>query len=378
MSETLPRWDMPTVDFIETDAERVQDEIFAAYKAFTGRSLAEGDPIRLFLLSIAAIIVQQRVAINYAGQQNLLTYAQGNFLDALGLFVGVTRLPETAATATFTFTLARALGSAYIIPAGFQITNGDVTFATDEAVEIRVGDLTATTRATCLEAGTIGNGYAPSSIDTIVTPVSFLASAINSTETTGGSDKEDDASLAERIRLAPNGFSTAGPRKAYEYHTKSVNPSIIDVAVWTPSPGTVFVHPLLKDGIEETEDLLSQIREHLNADEIRPLTDSVVVEWPGKHNYSIVVEYYINEADRANAATIRSRVDAAVEEYRVWQSGKIGRDLDPEMLACKVKAAGVGRIATLTPSFANYAELAANVVARCTGVTVNFLGFKDN
>ena len=117
MSET-PRWNMPAVDFVETDAERVQAEIFEAYQAFTGRTLAEGDPVRLFLLSIAAIIVQQRAAINYAGQQNLLTYAQGNFLDALGLFVGVSRLPETAAAATFRFVLSASLGSAYEIPAG--------------------------------------------------------------------------------------------------------------------------------------------------------------------------------------------------------------------------------------------------------------------
>lgn len=376
MSESLPRWDMPAVEFIETDAERVQNEIFAAYKAFTGRTLADGDPIRLFLLSIAAIIVQQRAAINYAGQQNLLTYAQGNFLDALGVFVGVSRLPETAATATFKFTLARTLGSAYVIPAGFQITNGDVTFATNDAVAVEVGELTTEVRATCITAGTVGNGYAVGSIDTMVSPTTFLASAVNTTETTGGSDAEDDASFAERIRLAPNGFSTAGPRKAYEYHTKSVNPAIIDVAVLSHSPGSVFVHPLLEDGVEQTEDLLEQVREHLNSDDIRPLTDNVMVEWPKRHNYSIVVEYYINESDRVNASAIRSRVDAAVEEYRVWQCSKIGRDLDPEMLACKVKDAGAGRIATLTPSFSDYAELGADVVAHCTSVTVNFLGFK--
>lgn len=376
MNETLPRWGMPSVEFIETDAERVQDEIFAAYTAFTGRRLADGDPIRLFLLSIAAIIVQQRVAINYAGQQNLLTYAQGNFLDALGLFVGVNRLPETAATATFKFTLAHPLGSAYVIPAGFQVTNGDVTFATNESVVVPVGELSIETRATCIEAGVVGNGYDEGTIDTMVSPSAFLASAANTTETTGGSDKEDDASFAERIRLAPNGFSTAGPRKAYEYHTKSVNPAIIDVAVLSDAPGSVRVHPLLEDGVEQTEDLLEQVREHLNSDDIRPLTDNVMVEWPGRHNYSIVVEYYINESDRVNASAIRARVEAAVEEYRIWQGSKIGRDLDPEMLACKVKDAGAGRIATLTPSFSDYAELGAGVVAHCTSVTVNFLGFK--
>lgn len=372
----FPRWSMPDVDFVETDAEKVKDEIFAAYRAFTGRTLADGDPVRLFLLSIAAIIIQQRAAINHAGRQNLLTYAQGNYLDALGLFVGVTRLPETAATATFRFTLSAALGSAYTIPAGFQVTNGAVTFATDEPALVPVGELVTEARATCLTAGTAGNGHAAGAIATMVSPATFIASAENVTETTGGADREDDESLAERIRLAPNGFSTAGPRNAYVYHTKSVSPAIIDVSVASPSPGVVVVYPLLKDGLENTDDLLTQIDDYLNADDIRPLTDEVIVEWPARHHYTIVVEYYINESNRANAATIRERVEAAVEEYRVWQGGKIGRDLDPEMLACKVKDAGAGRIATLTPAFSDYAALDPGTVAFCDGVTVNFLGFK--
>ena len=68
----MPRWNMPEVNFTETDAQKVQDEIFAAYTAFTARTLADGDPVRLLLLSLAPIIIQQRAALNYAGQQNRL------------------------------------------------------------------------------------------------------------------------------------------------------------------------------------------------------------------------------------------------------------------------------------------------------------------
>lgn len=372
----FPRWDMPAVNFVEADAERVQAEIFEAYRAFTGRALADGDPVRLFLLSIAAIIVQQRAAINYAGQQNLLTYAQGNFLDALGLFVGVSRLPETPASATFRFVLSASLGSAYDIPAGTQITNGTVTFATDEPAVIPAGESIADVRATCLTAGTAGNGYAVGAIDTQVSPATFIESAKNITATSGGADREADEALAERIRLAPNGFSTAGPRNAYISHTKAVSSAIIDVSVLSPEPGQVFVYPLLRDGLEYTQDLIDQISAHLNAEDIRPLTDMVTVSWPFRHNYTIAVAYYINESDRANAATIRARVEAAVEEYRLWQGSKIGRDLDPEMLACKVKDAGAGRIETLTPAFDDYSVLGPDTVAFCEDVSVAFLGFK--
>ena len=80
MSETIPRWNLPDVNFVSADPEAIQAEMFAAYTAITGRTLAPGDPIRLFILAIADIIIQQRAAINYAGQQNLLSYARGEFL----------------------------------------------------------------------------------------------------------------------------------------------------------------------------------------------------------------------------------------------------------------------------------------------------------
>ena len=372
----MPRWNMPEVNFTETDAQKVQDEIFAAYTAFTGRTLANGDPVRLFLLSIASIIIQQRAAINYAGQQNLLSYADGSYLDALGLYMGVSRLPASFATAMFKFTLSTSLAEAYQVPAGTAITNGVVTFTTDAAAYIPAGGRSVETRATCKTAGSSGNGYAVGEIDTMEAPLAFISSVSNTTETSGGSDEEDDETFAERIKIAPNGFSVAGPKKAYIYHAKSVNPSIIDVAVITPSAGVVDVYILTEDGVALTSELISQVQDYLSSDTVRPLTDKVTVKEPVYFDYEIKVEYRINESDRANAATIQTRVSDAVESYRVWQSGKIGRDLDPERLVSLVKDAGAGNIVTLEPAFNDYTVLSENTVARCTGVTVNFLGFK--
>ena len=103
MSETIPRWSLPEIDFVETDSATIQAEIINKYEQVSGRSLATGDPVRLFLLAIADIIIQQREAINIAGQQNLLSYAQGEYLDALGQYLAVTRLPASSAVTTILF-----------------------------------------------------------------------------------------------------------------------------------------------------------------------------------------------------------------------------------------------------------------------------------
>jgi phage-related baseplate assembly protein len=380
MGETLPRWNLPEIDFISADPEAIQSAMFSAYTAITGRTLAPGDPIRLFILTIAEIIIQQRAAINYTGRQNLLSYAQGEYLDALGLYLAVERLPAAHAKTTLQFTLSVELEENYIIPAGFEVTNGVVTFATDDELVIEAGETEGQVAATCTVAGEAGNGYIAGQITTIVQPMAFLASAENVTQSSGGADVEDDADFAERIRLAPNSFSVAGPKKAYIYHTLSVNPGIIDVAVTSPTPGTVIVRPLMEGGGLASDEILQEIAEHLSSDDIRPLTDEVLVRRPNQSIYSINVEYWINRDDAAKAATIRADVEAAVEKYRVWQQSKIGRDITPGRLIANVINAGAARIDAETLSPRDYTELGEETVASCGPgeVTIVYKGMKDD
>lgn len=380
MSETLPRWNLPDVNFVDADPEAVQAAMFSAYTAITGRTLAPGDPIRLFILTIAEIIIQQRAAINYAGRQNLLSYAQGEYLDALGKYLAVERLPAARALTTIRFTLSAALEESYVIPAGFEVTNGVVTFATDEELVIQAGDLTGDVGATCTTAGESGNGYLAGQLSTIVEPMTFLSAAENISTTAGGSNIEDDADFAERIRLAPNSFSVAGPRKAYIFHTLSVNPGIIDVSVTSPNPGDVYIMPLMENGGLPTAELRAEILEHLSSDDIRPLTDHVVVLAPDTVDYTIRVDYWISRENAAKSASIQADVTAAVEQYRLWQQGKIGRDITPGQLIANVINAGAARIDSSTFSPSAFVELDADEVAQCapSDVVINYKGLKDD
>ena len=377
MSETLPRWNLPAVDFLETDPTKIESQIITRYENASGRSLAAGDPVRLFLLAIAAEIIQLRTDVNIAARQNLLSYAQNEHLDALGVYMSTDRLSDSRAVTTIRFTLSEALGNDYTIPAGFEVTNGVVTFSTDDEVIIRAGDMTGEVSAQCTEAGEAGNDYLPGQISTIVTPMTFLASAENITITSGGADKEDDPEYADRIRLAPNSFSVAGPKKAYIFHAYSVSSAIIDVSVTSPSPGEVKVYPLLTGGTLPTDDVLDQVEDYLMNEEIRPLTDFVEVLAPKAVKYAINVDFWIVSEDKTKSDAIRAAVDKAVEEYRLWQQSKIGRDILPARLVHNIIAAGAARIdaATMTP--ATFRELADDEVAQCTGVTVTYKGYKD-
>lgn len=377
MAETLPRWGLQPVEFVETDPEKIKSEIITGYEEAAERTLAAGDPIRLFLLTLADRIILLQNNINIAAQQNLLSYAQGGNLDALGNNLSVERLQDSAAVTTMRFTLSQALGDDYTIPAGFEVTNGVVTFATDSELIIPAGSTTGDVAATCTTAGTAGNDFLAGQVSTIVRPLTFLASAQNTTITSGGAGSEDDPDYADRIRLAPNSFSVAGPTKAYEYHTYSVSSAIIDVSVTSPNPGEVKIYALLRGGTLPSAEVLDQIEAYLSSDTIRPLTDEVKALSPTAHNYTINVDFWIDKADVSKSEAIRAAVDTAVEQYKVWQQAKIGRDITPDQLICNVKAAGASRVDFSTLSPASWVKLEANEVAQCTNVTVTYKGTKD-
>ena len=376
MPETLPRWGMPDVNFIETDPEKIKSDIINRYETAAGRTLSAGDPVRLFLLTIASEIIQLRQVFNHGAQQNLLTYAQGQYLDALGVFLDTARQLADKAVTTIHFTLTQALSSAFFIPAGFQVSAGNVMFETTELVTIAPGDLQGTAQAECTEAGTAGNGYLAGQISTIVAPLAFLASAVNTTESIGGSDIESDDSYAERLRLKPNSFSVAGPEKAYIFHTFSVSPSIIDVAIDSPTPGVVNVYTLLTGGVLPSATFLQEVEDYLSSEEIRPLTDEVHAKAPTALPYSVNVDYYVLQSDAVRLSAIQEAVQATVNDYVTWQQAKIGRDINPDELIKRVREAGAGRIlhSTLTPAFQT---LTNSQVAQCSSVTVTFKGLED-
>ena len=131
----------PEVTFVETDTEEIKGALVQGYEAITGRKLYPADPMRLFILWVADIIVQERALINWSARQNVPRYAEGEYLDSLAeLFKDVERLKPQPAKTTFRFWLSMKQEGAQIIPAGTRVTvDGEITFATLEPLFIEAG-----------------------------------------------------------------------------------------------------------------------------------------------------------------------------------------------------------------------------------------------
>lgn len=362
---------------VETLLREMVSEYEEAYFNATGerKTLADGDPVRIWIYAQALRLYGAYQLIDYAAKQNLLKYSSGNFLDHLGARVGVTRLPASNAVATQRFTLSAARPNPVAIPAGTRVSPGSaIFFATTEYAEIPAGQLSVDVEVRCLEPGTAGNGFAPGEINVLVDPISFVASTENIDTSQGGADVEDDDSLRERIFLRPESFSTAGPRQAYIYFVKEYSSNIADVNVTSPSPGVVDVRFILQNGELPDSAIINGVLDYLSADTRRPLTDNVIVSAPDVVNYSIDLTYYIKSSDSSFASNIQAAVNQAVAEYVLWQKTKIGRDINPSELIRRMLDAGAKRVEIIEPVFTPLTNVE---VARAENVTVNYGGLED-
>ncbi|KKI46745.1 baseplate protein [Obesumbacterium proteus] len=367
-------------DFIARDPAEITAEIIAQYEEQAGKKLYPAQIERLFIDQIAWRETLLRIAVQEAAKQNLVAYATAPALDYLGELVGVHRLPAHPAQTTLRFSVNSAQSINCLIPLGTRACATDsMIFLTDADVVLPAGKLAVDVTATCILDGESGNHWQPAQISTLLDDIGEVDfSVVNSTESTGGSDEESDVQLRERITLAPESFSNAGSYGAYRFHTYSVHPSIVDVAVKGPSeglePGCVEVYPLVKDGMPSPE-LLAEVAMKVNAEKIRPLTDSVSVKSPTQVEYAITALLTLyTSADRE---TTLAQAKQAAEEYASAIRSKLGNDIVPHQLVRVLQVSGVYNVELVSPVDNVNRILAAHEWANCTAIDLSVTGVEN-
>ena len=414
---------LPQIEFADLNTQRILDNIIAGFEraqelaGVENSKLFPGDPRRLFLQTIAYYIIIQNNRINEAGLQNLLPFATGGFLDALGALYGERgrRLPASYAVTTLEFSLSAAQPTNMTIPMGTRVTPGNnLFFATDELLLIPAGQTSGTVRATCMTAGIIGSGFLAGQINIIVDRNNpFVQSAQNITASSAGADIESDNDYKERLYLVPESFSTAGPRDSYKFWAMTASADITDVGVYSPEPdlrvsspfrdflagygisdasafwvaltnflreegtgpGHVNIVPLMKGGELPTPDIIDKVLEICNDETRRPLTDFVHVVEPEVVYYNIDLTFYVSRNNAPLASTIETAVRQAVDDFVLWQKTALGRDINRSELVRRVMNAGAKRVVVPTPTFM---VLEQNEVGIAFDVVVNFGGLEDD
>ena len=228
MTTTFPE------DFQILDINPEQDEkdAVALFEKETEKTLYPAQSERISISVFTKIFSLFKIQVNEAFKNLLLPYAKGIFLDIIGALLGCPRLSASQAVSTLLITLYEKLSVDKIIPAGTEIEtlDGEYIFTTDEDITIKAGELTAQVGITSVKAGSALN-YKKGEITNIIQNFEYVESVTNITDAEGGSDEEDDDAYRERLYIAAEKSSTAGPELAYKYYAMSADKSITDVQV---------------------------------------------------------------------------------------------------------------------------------------------------
>lgn len=362
---------LPVPEFIEVDPQAILLDLVNKYQVDTGITLQPAQVEQILLNCIAYRTALNLERINFAGKQGLIDFSTAPILDYLCANLDVTRLPAGNAVCKIRFTLNPGHG-VITIPQGLRVQSldGNVFFSTDVATNVDAITNVVDINCTCGVTGVVGNNYAIGDISTILDPQPYLLTASNIEVSGGGGDDETDEELRDRYKLRLSTFSTAGATNAYKFYAKSVNSSIVDVSAISPFPGTVYIYPLMDGGATPPQAILDAVFNACDADNVRPLTDTVVALAPTIVNFDITLN--VTLLSTADATITTALMNAAMNAYRIYLYSGLGRDVVITEIVRLAKVLGVYNLTIPTPA-ANIV-IGQSEVAILGAVNINIVG----
>lgn len=443
---------MENLSFLETDADAIYDVVITALERNVNESLYPGDERRIFGDALVAVFVSVFNQVNDACKQKMLQYASGQVLDALGERYACYRIEPKPAKTILRFSVKSQVAGNILIEEGTRVTpDYDVYFKTVEAAVLQAGKLYVDIQAESVGSGEKYNNYLVGTVNQLVDLVPYIDFVENIDITHSGDDGEPypeaddgvgDEHYRERIRLAPTALSVAGPRDAYEYHAKSADASIIDVAVLSniqtihyqlsvydkkaflggsgydvmtlkveggtvgvdytavyaddllvitllndfsqtesievdvdvDLAGCVLIVPIMEGGKIPAQDVLQKVYDVCSAEDVRPMTDKVIVRPPKQIEYEIDITYYTTTAEASDCISTIEGEHGALKHFVEWQDTKMGRDINPDKLRALCLSPDVGsgcsRISVKSPE---YMVLKETEVAKCKKISVKHI-----
>lgn len=182
--------------------------------------------------------------------------------------------------------------------------------------------------------------------------------------------KEKDDPYRERIQLAFEGLTTAGPRNSYILHARNASGLVTDATAESPEPCHVTVTVLSAEGRgQASAELLDAVRAALNDEDVRPLGDRVTVQGAQIIDYRIDAILHMNGAgpeSDASLAEAKKRLAAWINPRK-----RLGVEVARSAVDAQLHVAGVARVELI-----EWEDLAPTkaAAAYCTGFEVTLAG----
>lgn len=177
---------------------------------------------------------------------------------------------------------------------------------------------------------------------------------------------ESDEDLRRRVQLSFEGFTTAGSQGSYVFAALNASGQVRDANADSLEPGRVLVYVLSREGNgTASEQLIDTVRDAVNAEKVRPMTDQVTVLSAAVNEYAI--EAVLTTYPGPDSEVVRAAAQAAAQDYADAMH-RMAYDVTLSGLYAALHQGGVQRVDLIRP--------AANIVngegqaSYCTSVSV--------
>jgi phage-related baseplate assembly protein len=177
---------------------------------------------------------------------------------------------------------------------------------------------------------------------------------------------EEDDALRERILLVYEGLTTAGPRNSYILHARNASGLVADATAESPSPATVVITVLGRDGEGQApQALLDLVYTYLSDDNLRPVGDRLIVQSAEVLPYQINAILHMVGTGSENESILaecRKRLAAWINPRR-----RVGAEIARSAIDAQLHIAGVRRV-----ELVGWSDIfpSQSQAAYCTGFTV--------
>lgn len=153
---------------------------------------------------------------------------------------------------------------------------------------------------------------------------------------------EDDAALQERVQLAPEGMSVAGPKMAYVKHARDADGRVADASAYSPSPASVVVTVLSTEGDgTASPDLLAKVEAALSDEDVRPVGDRLRVQSARIIYYTLKAVVHMKPGPEAEPGIAEAR--RRFELYRAERK-RLGRGINVSAINAALFVSGASKV----------------------------------
>jgi phage-related baseplate assembly protein len=198
-----------------------------------------------------------------------------------------------------------------------------------------------------------------------------VSPADNSTTPPTEAVMESDDAFRERIQLAFDTLSVAGPEAAYKKFARDADGRVGDVSVVSPQPAYITLTILQADSLTgvASPELIQIVTNAVTAEDVRPIGDRVTVQAASIVNYAINAKLYIGKDPEA--ATLLQQAIANVTAYATKQK-RLGRSIRMSAIYAALHIDGVNRVELISP--AADVVLTPAQASYCTNISVTIGG----